>query len=85
MTPMNDVWVAYQEAHGRWSGCNWPTHYGSLGLDLDGISSGQAHQAADRWRAIAAGEVADDEVTAGEETSLVDMTLHLRLGRGWCA
>jgi hypothetical protein len=82
MTPMNDVWVAYQEARGRWSGCNWPTHYGSLGLDLDGISSGQAHQAADRWRAIAAGEVADDEVTAGEETSLVDMALHLRLGRG---
>jgi hypothetical protein len=82
MTTINDVWVAYEEAQGRWSGCNWPTHYGSLGLDLDGISSSQAHQAAERWRAIGTDEVAGDEVTAGEENSLVDMALHLRLGRG---
>jgi hypothetical protein len=82
MATINDVWVAYEEAHGRWSGCSWPTHYGSLGLDLDGVSSSQAHQAAGRWRAIAADEVAGDEVTAGEESSLVDMALHLRLGRG---
>ena len=82
MTTINDVWVAYEEAQGRWSGCSWPTHYGSLGLDLGGVSSSQAHQAAERWRTIATDEVAGDEVTAGEETSLVDMALHLRLGRG---
>jgi hypothetical protein len=82
MTTINDVWVAHEEARGRWSGCNWPTHYGSLGLDLDGVSSSQAHQAAGRWQAIATDEVAGDEVTAGEESSLVDMALHLRLGRG---
>ena len=41
----------------------------------------QAHQAAERWRAIATDEVAGDEVTAGEEGSLVDTALHLRLGR----
>lgn len=81
MTTINDVWVAYDEARGRWSGCNWPTHYGNLGVDLDGVSSSQAHQAANRWRAIATDEVAGDEVTAGEKSSLVDMALHLRLGR----
>ncbi|HJT76791.1 MAG TPA: hypothetical protein VJ739_06275 [Gemmataceae bacterium] len=82
MTTINDVWVAHEEAHGRWSGCNWPTHYGSLGLDLEGVSSSQAHQSAGRWQAIATDEVAGDEVTAAEESSLVDMALHLRLGRG---
>ncbi len=82
MTTINDVQAAHEEAHGRWSGCNWPTHYGSLGLDLQGVSSSQAHQAAGRWRAIATDEVAGDEVTAGEESGLVDMALHLRLGRG---
>jgi hypothetical protein len=50
-------------------------------LDLDGVFSSQAHQAADRWRSIA-DEVAGEEVTAVEESSLVDMALHLRLGRG---
>jgi hypothetical protein len=82
MATINDVWDAYAEARGRWSGCNWATHYGSLGLDLDGVSSSQAHRAAGRWQAIATDEVAGDEVTAGEESSLVDMALHLRLGRG---
>jgi hypothetical protein len=82
MTTINDVRVAHEEARGRWSGCNWPTHYGSLGLDLDGVSSSQAHQAAGRWQAIATDEVAGDEVTAGEESSLVDVALHLRLGHG---
>jgi hypothetical protein len=82
MTTINDVWGAYEESEGRWSGCSWPTHYGTLGLDLDGVSSSQAHQAADRWRAIATDEVTGDEVTAGEGSSLVDMALHLRLGPG---
>jgi hypothetical protein len=81
MATINDVWTAYEEAQGRWSGCNWPTHYGSLGLDLAGISSRQARQVADRWRAVAADEGAGEEVTAVEEAALVDMALHLRLRR----
>ena len=79
MATINDIWVAYDEARGQWSGCNWPTHYGSLGLDLDGSSSSQAHQTANRWRAIAADEVAYNNITTGEETCLVDMAEHLRL------
>ncbi len=82
MGTINDVWVAYDQAQGRWTGCNWPTHYGSLGLDLDGVSSRQAHQAAGRWQAIATHEVPSDEITAEEEGRLVEMALHLRLGRG---
>jgi len=81
MSTINDVWVAFEKAQGRWSGCNWPTHCGTLGLDLDGVPSSQAHQAAGRWQAIATDELAGDEVTASEESSLVDMALHLRLGR----
>jgi hypothetical protein len=79
MVTMNDIWRAYEAATGQWRGCTWPTHYGSLGLDLDRVSSSQARCKADRWRGIAGEEVADNEITAGEEASLVDMGLHLRL------
>ena len=79
MTTINDIWTAYEEGEGHWTGCNWPTRYGSLGLDLDGVSSGQAHRNANRWRAIAADEIPDGEVAGGEEAALVDMALHLRL------
>lgn len=79
MTTINDVWTAYDEATGKWTGCNWPTHYGSLGLDLDSVSSSQAHRNADRWRAIEADEAAYDEITASEETALVDVASHLHL------
>ena len=81
MTTINDVWDAFEEARGRWIGCNWRTHYGSLGLDLDGVSSSQAHLVAGRWLAIATDEVAGDEVTAEEAHSLAEMALHLRMGR----
>src|SRR5262249_19163418 len=50
MATINDVWTAYEEARSTWSGCNWTTHYGNLGLDLKGLSSGEAHRVADRWR-----------------------------------
>jgi hypothetical protein len=79
MTTMNDVWTAYDRAAGRWTGCNWPTCYGSLGLDLDRVSPSQAHRRAARWRALAAGEVAGEVFTAGEEAFLADAALHLRL------
>jgi hypothetical protein len=79
MTSINDVWAAYEEATGQWTGCNWPAHFGSLGLDSDGVSSSQAQCTGDRWRAIAAGKVVYDEITTGEEATLVDMALHQRL------
>lgn len=81
MSTINDVWLAYREAHGSWSGCDWPTHYGSLGLDLQGVSSIQAHRAAGRWQSMATDEVAGSEITTSEKRSLVEMALHLRLVR----
>jgi hypothetical protein len=77
MATMNDIRAAYQEAHGHWSVFNWLTHYGSL--DLDGLSSRKAHQAAHRWRAVATDAVAGDEMMHGEEASLAHMALHLWL------
>jgi hypothetical protein len=79
MTTINDVLVAYDEAAGEWTGCNWPTHYGNLGLDLDGVSRRQGRRNVARWRAIAAGDAASDAITADEEACLVDAALHLRL------
>jgi hypothetical protein len=79
MTTINDIWDAYEAATGQWRGCNWSTHYGSLSLDLDGISSGQAQRTADHWRALAGDELTHSEVTACEEATLVDMALHLKL------
>jgi hypothetical protein len=81
MATINDVWTAYEEARASWSGCNWATHYGSLGLDLKDLTSADAHRAAGVWRAIAANAEAGDEFTATEEAALVDMALHLRLRR----
>jgi hypothetical protein len=81
MTTINDVWTAYEEARASWSGCNWPTHFGNLGLDLKDLTSADARRAAGRWRAIAANAEAGEEVTATEEAGLVDMALHLRLRR----
>jgi hypothetical protein len=79
MTTMNDVRTTYDNAAGRWTGCNWPTRYGSLGLDLGGVSPRQAHRRAARWRALAADEGTGEGTTAGEEALLVDAALHLRL------
>jgi hypothetical protein len=79
MVIMRDIRVAYEEARGLWSGCNWPTCYGSLGLDLEGVSSGQARQAAVRWRGMSEGEGAGDDLTADDEASLVEVALHLRV------
>jgi hypothetical protein len=79
MTTMNDVRTTYDNAAGRWTGCNWPTRYGSLGLDLDSVSPRQAHRRAARWRALAADGGAGEVVTAREEALLVDAARHLRL------
>jgi hypothetical protein len=80
MTTINDVWSAYEKATGQWTGCNWPARYGGLGLDLDNVSALKARRNAKRWRAIAANELADDAMSAGEEASLVDVAAHQRRG-----
>ena len=85
VTTIHDVRAAYEEGDGQWTGCNWPTHVGRLGLDLDGISADQARSNADRWGELAADEAACD-TTAGEETSLVAAALRLHTGGvviGW--
>ena len=73
MATINDVWSAYDEGKLQWTGCDWPTHYGSAGLDLNGMLSSEAHKAADHWRAIAADEVAYGDVTTEEEDRLVQI------------
>jgi hypothetical protein len=78
MATICEIWAAYELARGRWSGCDWPTRFGSLRLDLEGVSSLQARAAARRWRAIAAGEVACRPTTQ-EGATLAAMGLCLRL------
>jgi hypothetical protein len=81
MTSFRDIRIAYEEGLGQWTGCSWPTSYGCLGLNLDGISSRLARKNANRWCAIAADKIPNDELTTGEEASLVDMAEHQRLRR----
>ena len=76
---VDELRAAYQEARSRWTGCDWATRYGYLGLDLDGVSSGRAREEAVRWDEVAGGEAASDDLTAGEEGSLVGAAQHLRL------
>src|SRR5262245_56569487 len=33
---------AYEEATGVWTGCDWPTHFGQTGLDLNGRTVAEA-------------------------------------------
>jgi hypothetical protein len=47
---------AYDRAHGRWTGCDWPTSFGDTGLDLNGMT---AHQALLMARATAGVEAGD--------------------------
>jgi hypothetical protein len=39
---LGDVAQAYEEAVGRWTGCDWPTRFGRSGLDLNGCTSAEA-------------------------------------------
>ncbi len=36
----------YQEAAGTWSGCDWPTHFGTTNLNLNGWTAAQAEAVA---------------------------------------
>lgn len=44
---------AFEAAAGTWAGCDWPTKFGSLGLDLNGWTSAEATAAADERRGTA--------------------------------
>jgi hypothetical protein len=79
MMTMNDLWAAYEEAQSQWTGCDWATRFGCLGLNLDGISSRQARETAAHWGQVAGGGVAYDDLATGEEVSLVEVAQHLRL------
>lgn len=32
----------FHRARGKWAGCDWPTAFGETGLELNGLTSGQA-------------------------------------------
>lgn len=78
MATIGEVWAAYEQARGHWSGCDWPTCFGTLRLNLEGVSSLQARAAARRWRAIAASDF-PCAVTPHENAILAAMGLCLRL------
>lgn len=40
--PLDEVQQAYRQGTRRWSGCDWPTALGRLGLDLNGLESTHA-------------------------------------------
>jgi hypothetical protein len=43
---LEDIERAYEEGAGRWTGCDWPTHFGPSGLDLNGWRADQAETVA---------------------------------------
>jgi hypothetical protein len=79
MATIADIWAAYEQARGSWSGCDWPTRFGLLSLDLEGVCCLQARAAVRRWRAIAGGHAAAHAVSAREGATLARMALCLRL------
>jgi hypothetical protein len=48
MTHLQRITRACEEAQGKWSGCDWPTSYGRMGLDLNGWTAAEARYAAAR-------------------------------------
>src|SRR5262245_39103043 len=52
----SEITSAFLDAVGKWSGCHWPTQFGSLGLNLQGLRASQAGLMA---RSTAGREAAD--------------------------
>ncbi len=56
-----DIQRIYEEARGTWRGCDWATHFGKAGLDLNGCTATQAENRAwetagtlgENWRSAA--------------------------------
>lgn len=83
MATIAEIWAAYEQARGCWSGCDWPTRFGSLSLDLEGVTSLEARATGRRWRAVAEGELACGVVSPHEDDVLARMGLCLRLRSGF--
>jgi hypothetical protein len=79
MATINDVWTAYDNATGRWTGCHWRARYGELRLNIKGVSSGKAEMTAERWRRMAGHRAIWEETTAAEEAALVRAARSLRM------
>jgi hypothetical protein len=43
---MEQIRLAYEEAAGKWSGCDWPTCFGKTGLDLQDCTAAMAEHLA---------------------------------------
>ena len=71
MANLYEIWAAYAEGEGRWEGCNWPTQFGYLGLDLNGTVSEQARATSAHWLDVAADEATEDVLATGRESALL--------------
>ena len=60
--------TAYEEAAGTWTGCDWPTYFGSTGLDLNGCPAAEAEA-----RAVEAAGSDDREVWAAAARWLAEV------------
>lgn len=54
---LEEVIRAYEEAAGRWTGCDWPTTFGQAGLNLQGWTAAEAET-----RAVEAGTVEEQQL-----------------------
>jgi hypothetical protein len=45
---IEEVRRAYQQATGTWTGCDWPTRFGNVGLDLNGLTAAEAEEFAEQ-------------------------------------
>jgi hypothetical protein len=61
-TLIKEIERAYLEARTKWTGCDWPTAWGKLLLNLNGLRASQAFLLA---RATAGGEAAEWRAAAG--------------------
>jgi hypothetical protein len=83
----SEITAAFQLARGKWTGCHWPTRFGSRGLDLQGLKSSQAalmtrstagREAADwktamRWLEEVERDAQEAEVQAGTAAHLASI------------
>lgn len=79
MANIDRVLSAYRHGEGAWSGCNWPTRFGSLGLNLDGVTSAQARRAAVRWLDLTSPDLDIERSTTAELRELAALALQLHL------
>lgn len=76
MPTINEIWSAYDEEKGSWTGCGWPARFGSLGLELNGFSPDQALKVSAHWEEVARGGPTSEDTTITEEAALVGAAQH---------